>query len=317
MSSQPTRQTAEELEKAFTYFNEELFEGRLPHCMITLQRQHDTFGYFSAHQFQNHEQEQVHEIALNPSFFSIRPIPETLSVLVREMVSLDQTVNTPPDKRPRRRYRNKDWAARVKAVGLAPSSTGLPGGKETGDNVQTYIIADGPFDLACTRLVDEDFTLSWIDRFPPRESALLQAALMPAPTDSPSINAVVVDELRTPQGDKGEEPIGDDLERASQAASSPVTLEKISGDDGVLLVPLPSLQTGGAQTPQMKRYDPVAAESLESMGIQFKEPTKSANKSTFSCPICRANAWGKKSLRLICLGTDESPHDDTRMVAKE
>ncbi|WP_147464697.1 hypothetical protein [Pseudomonas cannabina] len=313
MSSQPTRQTAEELEKAFSYFNDELFEGRLPHCMITLQRQHDTFGYFSAHQFQNLEQEQVHEIALNPSFFSIRPIPETLSVLVREMVSLDQTVNAPPDKRARRRYRNKDWAARVKAVGLAPSSTGLPGGKETGDNVQTYIIADGPFDLACTRLVDEDFTLSWIDRFPPRESALLQAALNTVVPGFPAVQGLVVDGALNTQVEEG----GEGAERPSQAASSPLSLDKKSGDDGVVLEPTPSSLQSGPQTPLMKRYEPVAAESLESMGIQFKEATKSANKSTFSCAICKANAWGKKSLRLMCIGTDEAPHDETRMLAKE
>jgi hypothetical protein len=45
----------------------------------------------------------------------------------------------------KRGYHNKEWAAKMKAVGLQPSSTGMAGGKETGQRVSHYIIPDGPF----------------------------------------------------------------------------------------------------------------------------------------------------------------------------
>jgi hypothetical protein len=37
-------------------------------------------------------------------------------------------------------YHNKQWAAKMKAVGLQPSSTGYVGGKETGQRVTHYVI---------------------------------------------------------------------------------------------------------------------------------------------------------------------------------
>ena len=51
----PTIDTYEELHKAYLHYNAELFENKLPLCMITLSRQHDTDGYFSANQFVNLE----------------------------------------------------------------------------------------------------------------------------------------------------------------------------------------------------------------------------------------------------------------------
>ena len=34
--SNPTRETYEALDTAYAYFNAELFENRLPHCLITV-----------------------------------------------------------------------------------------------------------------------------------------------------------------------------------------------------------------------------------------------------------------------------------------
>ena len=47
----PTRQTYDELQQAYDFFNERLFSGRLPPCLITLQREKHTYGYFSSKRF--------------------------------------------------------------------------------------------------------------------------------------------------------------------------------------------------------------------------------------------------------------------------
>jgi len=42
-------------------------------------------------------------------------------------------------------YHNKEWAKMMHAVGLMPSNTGKPGGKQTGQTVSHYIVTGGPF----------------------------------------------------------------------------------------------------------------------------------------------------------------------------
>jgi hypothetical protein len=54
--------------------------------------------------------------------------------------------------RKRYQYHNREWAAKMREVGLVPSDTGRPGGKETGQRVSHYIQPDGPFARALARL---------------------------------------------------------------------------------------------------------------------------------------------------------------------
>jgi hypothetical protein len=51
-----------------------------------------------------------------------------------------------------RGYHNREWAAKMKAIGLQPSSTGMVGGKETGQRMSDYVIPDGPFTKAYAKL---------------------------------------------------------------------------------------------------------------------------------------------------------------------
>lgn len=327
MNSKPTQQVYDELQKAYEFFNLELFNGRLPSCLITLQRQHDTYGYFSANQFQSRaDGEQAHEIALNPSYFAVRSIHETLSVLVREMVSLDQLLNTKREKLPRRRYRNTEWASMCEAIGLMPSDTGLPGGKRVGDNVQTYVIEDGPFDKACAKLVDEAFNLSWFDRFPPKLPALLAE-------DSRGSDELGGADLGLLDGfsvlDAGEDapsPVaGDDLlahqvgteDNGGQPASATEDHAPAS-TAGAVPEQAPSKPAKPAPPP-MKHFEPVLVESLKELGIEPKDPAKSASKTTFQCPSCGTKAWGKPSLLIGCYGSPEAGHAAQMMaiVAKE
>jgi hypothetical protein len=66
----PTKETYSELQQAYEYFNQILFENKLPHCLLTLQRGHPTFGYFCHERFTRHDgAATTDEIALNPRFF--------------------------------------------------------------------------------------------------------------------------------------------------------------------------------------------------------------------------------------------------------
>lgn len=167
--SQPTTELYSELQEAYSHFNRELFSGRLPECVITLQRESRSYGYFSRRRFARRSGHIVDEIALNPTYFGIRPIVETLATLVHEMVHCQQEHTGSPG---RRGYHNKEWASLMDAVGLAPSSSGAPGGRRVGERVTHYVVSGGPFDLCCSRLLTRSFELSWWDRFPPAEKDL-------------------------------------------------------------------------------------------------------------------------------------------------
>lgn len=48
----------------------------------------------------------------------------------------------------------------MERVGLMPSDTGEPGGRKVGQSMTHYIIAGGPFDMACDELLTGHFRLS-------------------------------------------------------------------------------------------------------------------------------------------------------------
>ena len=47
-------------------------------------------------------------------------------------------------------YHNKEWAAKMREIGLMPTDTGQPGGKDTGQKVTHFIEPGGRFEQACT-----------------------------------------------------------------------------------------------------------------------------------------------------------------------
>lgn len=63
----PTRTTYDALNRAYEHFNERLFGGALPACLITMQRKARAYGYFAGSRFGGREGGEVtDEIALNP-----------------------------------------------------------------------------------------------------------------------------------------------------------------------------------------------------------------------------------------------------------
>jgi hypothetical protein len=64
-------------------------------------------------------------------------------------------------KPPRRGYHDRQWAAKMREIGLQPSSTGEPGGMETGQSVSHYILPDGRYAKAYAKLAARGFQLHW------------------------------------------------------------------------------------------------------------------------------------------------------------
>lgn len=156
----PTRQVAQELQQAYTTFNKRLFDDSLPECVITLQRTPKSFGYFCGQRFANPEGKRVDEIALNPKYFKSHGDQEAMQTLVHEMGHLAQSHF---GKQGRPGYHCREWADRLIKVGLMPSSTGKPGGRQTGYAVADYVIEGGPFDILFKQMRADGFRISWGD----------------------------------------------------------------------------------------------------------------------------------------------------------
>jgi predicted SprT family Zn-dependent metalloprotease len=157
----PTSTTYAGLTEAYDHFNQRLFAGRLPRCLVTLQRKTGTFGYFAGGRFGTADGSEVtDEIALNPSHFRDRTTEQSLSTLVHEMTHLEQHHHGKPS---RNGYHNKEWAGLMRQVGLIPSSTGEEGGKDTGQKVSHYIEPGGRFATACAELLKGGYAVRYVE----------------------------------------------------------------------------------------------------------------------------------------------------------
>lgn len=161
LAVRPTPETYDALQRAYDHFRYRLFrDDNLPDCLFTLQRRGRSYGYFCPDQVCSRNGHVSDEIAMNPAHFGVRSTEEILSTLVREMVKLWQHHRGKPG---RRGYHNREWAEKMKAVGLHPSDTGGKGGRETGDRMNHYIMPGGAFAQAAAVLVNQNFALPWSD----------------------------------------------------------------------------------------------------------------------------------------------------------
>ena len=149
-------------QQAYDYFNDRLFAGQLPPCLITLQRKKGAYGYFSGDRFESRTNAETttDEIAMNPAHFHQGDL-ETLDTLVHEMCHLWQHHF---GKISRGGYHNKEWATKMLDIGLTPSSTGKPGGKMTGQKVSDFITPGGLFESEARGLLGTGFTFRWQSR---------------------------------------------------------------------------------------------------------------------------------------------------------
>ena len=160
-SIKPTRETYDPLQQTYDALNRSLFENELPNCLITLQRTKKSYGYFFGNRFGRADGTLTDEIALNPSHFRDRPQEEVLATLAHEMTHLWQHHFGTPG---RGRYHNKEWAEKMKSIGLQPTSTGKDDGPETGDVMGHLIVPDGPFDRAVRKLLARGLVVLWTEQ---------------------------------------------------------------------------------------------------------------------------------------------------------
>lgn len=155
---------------AYDHFNAQLFNKKLPDVILTLQRQSNAMGYFSSNRWGSKKGAELHEIAINPQYFSQYPMIEIFQTIVHEMVHLWQHEYGKPS---RTGYHNKEWSDKMISVGLMPSDTGKPGGKKVGQHMNDYPMKDGTFSVSCRKLVSSGVLLPYYDKQVPFSLSLL------------------------------------------------------------------------------------------------------------------------------------------------
>ena len=156
----PTEQIYSEMSHAYSAFNRDLFGNKLPPCLITVQRQSRTYGFFPAKSWNNQVGAITDEIILNPVQLEAYSAQDILSMLAHEMTHLWQYHFGKPS---RTGYHNREWANQLTAIGLQPSDTGEPGGKRTGQRMSHYVIEGGLFLQASRVLIGQGIGTSWCE----------------------------------------------------------------------------------------------------------------------------------------------------------
>jgi predicted SprT family Zn-dependent metalloprotease len=131
------------LQAAFDHFNRELFDRSLPDIFITYQRKARSAGSFSSDEFSGRRGNFSRDgVRLNPDVFVGQTDAQILQNLVHQMCHAWQQHHGKPSAHG---YHNRQWADKMKSIGLQPTTTGGVGGKETGARISDYVIPDGPF----------------------------------------------------------------------------------------------------------------------------------------------------------------------------
>ena len=268
-----TEELYPDLQEAMNFFNRRLFAETLPPCMITLQREKATLGFFSPRRYVRFDGQITHEIAMGPQYFASRTVKQTLSTLVHECVHLQQEAYGSPS---RAGYHNREWGSFMRAVGLMPSDTGQPGGKQVGDRMSHYIIEGGPFDRAADELLARGFQLRWVDRYP---AEIPLGALEPGEPVPPSrIN-----------GD-GEE-----------VDAPPVTVLTYPVDDGITVEVVSRLPPAAFVDPgprPLRLPEPGLAGAASAIEWPSDRSRPKATRVKYQCPQCSAQVWGKPKMEL-------------------
>lgn len=255
----PSHALYQALQTAYDHFNHELFDDRLPALIFTVQRQKDVLGYFAPERWVSPDGERCHEIAINPAHMGQSRVIDVLQTLAHEMVHCWQYCFGTPG---RRCYHNKEWAHKMIAIGLQPSSTGEPGGDVTGQHMSDYPLEGGRFIRACESLVRKNaFRLPWIYRLS------LPTAISPTAINSESPD---VSESDSPSPE-------------ASAISRP-------DESSLALAPSP-----GPEAFLQRTYRDVLPE-----GTFVEPPLPARTKVKYECQGCYVGVWGKPGIRLIC-----------------
>lgn len=167
----PTQELWESYEAAFDFFNQMLFDGALPQCMLNFSCKGRANGAFKPARWEKHledgQNRTSHEISLNPALLQ-KPIADIMSELVKLMVHLWQyQTGTASDHQG---YHNRLWSDKMSEIGLPVSHDGTPDGKKTGYKIQHWIEQNGKFEQALKEMPKNYFPWQG-ERTPIRKSA--------------------------------------------------------------------------------------------------------------------------------------------------
>lgn len=284
----PTGELYPEFQQAYKFFNQRLFDGQLPYVLITLQRKHSSEAYWSPSRFAAVSGKLTGELAMNPRYLAVRSPVEILSVLVHEQVHVWQTYF---GKASRRGYHNRQWADKMKEVGLYPSSTDAIGGDETGEHMGHYIIDGGPFEIAAKELIDSGFVFTWYDRFPARPASPIgRSSDIPTAKLNSAKGESLSGVVATTEASHAQQP--------DMNVAEPGVPKEETRTDEITVQPSVTISA------LLQR--PTVADTPATLypGLQIQMPSESEqgtrNRYKFQCPQCKQNAWGKKTLAITC-----------------
>lgn len=150
----PSLSQIDAYQKTFDYFNDHIFNGQLPQCLLNFSRLgRKSVAFYVNELWENEDRIKLDEISLNPNFLYLS-VKEITSSLVHEMCHLWQFKYGKPS---RRGYHNKQWAAKMIEVGLMPVGKN---GKQTGQSMSDEIIPGGAFENVFNQM-PESYKLPW------------------------------------------------------------------------------------------------------------------------------------------------------------
>lgn len=260
---EPTIQLYSALNRAYSHFNQQLFDGGLPSCLLTVQRQPRMMGYASHERWVNQARQFVDELAINPEYFLGGTLLEVFQTLVHEQCHIWQYHFGKPS---RRKYHNAEWADKMESIGLMPSDTGLPGGRRTGEHMADYVVDDGRFLAVARQFILDGFELPWVDRrgishVPSQHAFSASGESISFPqSDYDLVAKIGINKLENPFKPG----------KSFEISTSPKPSSNIDGNEG------------------------------DDKVVQFIPAVKKATRVKYRCDCCSAQVWGKPSLNIIC-----------------
>lgn len=271
----PIEETYGVLQKAYDFFNERLFDGELPSCLITLQRKSNAMGYYAKKRFYNKKTgtDLVDEIALNPEWFQFVDPIEIMACLCHEQCHLWQAKYGHPS---RGGYHNREWADKMISIGLMPSHNGEEGGDQVGQQMSDYYIEGGPFELAYRELFPDDDPLTWYDYWAlikrtKKEKAATLRDVIKNKYGSGKIKQTKVELIQSKSNEKI--PVND-----------PLISEALQKKEKNFVGPKKELHI---------------VEKIPEKDLRTLVKT-TGNRMKYTCGGCGANVWGKIGLSIIC-----------------
>ena len=215
-------------------------------------------------------QRRVDELAINPDYWLKDSVVDVMNTLVHEQCHIWQGVRGKPG---RGHYHNKEWAEKMNNIGLCPSDTGRPGGKQTGDHMGDYIKLNGPFHQALLALINDGFNkLAWVETHP-----------APDPSWQSHTECPRIFDDEGQQYDLSGNPWNQDAARPEPAPTSSLPDRKTASE---ITAPHPIDETLLRGLPENPRH------AAKSMG--------KSNRNKYQCKKCKATVWGKPELHVIC-----------------